>query len=360
MLTQIKTHIPADKVKALALDEDVSLNTLSALGINFEGNALNEMMKYAQDALPDTVTAQSLGTPIQFLQYWMPETIMTLTQARTADELLGREIAGSWEDEEIVQRTLERVGQALPYGDYANTHNADYKEGYECRTIIRFEDGFTVNRLEEARASRRRINSGEEKRASVAESLAISMNEVAFVGYNGGNNRTYGILNDPNLSNYVTVATGTSGNTTWASKTFDEIISDFKVGFRALRIQTGSNFNPMRDPMTVGIASSCFETGLQAMNSLGTQTVLEWIKANYPNVRLVAVPEFDGANASSNVMYFIADRIKSKKVAGQYIQDVIRLLGVEQHAKGFSEAYSNATAGVLVGQAVGVARFSGI
>lgn len=359
MSTEIKTSIPADKVKALAFDADVTMDTLAGLGINFDNRALNDMMKYAQDALPDSVTAQSVASPIQFLQHWLPETIEVLTRARTADELLGREIAGSWEDEEIVLKTMERVGQALPYGDYANTHNADWNPSYDRRTIIRFEDGLTVNRLEEARAAKIRVNSGEEKRASVAESLAIAMNEVAFVGYNGGNNRTYGILNDPNLPNYVTVATGASSNTTWASKTFDEIVNDFKAGMRALRIQSGSNFNPMKDSVTVGIAASCFDY-LQAMNSLGTTTVLEWLKANYPNIRLVAVPEFDGANASSNVLYFIADKLNGKKVAGQYVQDVMRLLGVEQHVKGFSEAYSNATAGVLVGQALGVVRYSGI
>ena len=357
--TQVKTSIAADKVKSFAMDEGTTLGTLSSLGINFEDRALKDMMKIAEDALPNTQTTQTVTTPIQFLQHWMPETIEVLTQARSADELLGREIAGSWEDEEIVLPIKERVGQARPYGDYANTHNADWNYNFEKRTIVRFEDGLTVNRLEEARASRIRMSSAEEKRASVAESLAIAMNEVAFLGYNNGANKTYGILNDPNLANYVTVATGAGGNTTFASKTYNEICNDFKVGMNALRTNTGDNFNPQRDKVTVGIASSVFEY-LYAENALGNKSVLTWLKENFPNIRLVAVPEFNGANASSNVMYFIADRLAGKKVAGQYIQDVIRLLGVEQHTKGYSEAYSNATAGVLVGQPLGVVRYSGI
>lgn len=359
MNTEIKTSIPAEKVKAYAFDADTTMNTLEGLGIHIEGRALNDMMAYAKDALPDTVTAQSVGTPVQFLQHWMPDTIRILTQARTADEFLGREIAGSWEDEEIVQKIVERVGQALPYGDYADTHNADWNPSYERRTIVRFEDGLTVNRLEEARAARINLNSAEEKRGSVAESLAIAMNEVAMLGYNDGSNRTYGILNDPNLPSYVTVAQGASNDTVWSSKTFDEIVNDFKVAMSALRVRTGSNFNPNRDSVTVGIASSAFDY-LQAMNSLGTTSVFDWLKKTYPNIRLVSMPEFDGANSTSNVMYFKADSLGGKKVAGQYIQDVIRLLGVEQHAKGFSEAYSNATAGVLVGQPLGIVRYSGI
>lgn len=357
--TEIKTSIPADKVKGYAFDADTTMDTLAGLGIHVEGRALNDMMKYAKDELPDTVTAQSLGTPVQFLQHWMPDTIRVLTQARTADEFLGREIAGSWEDEEVVQKIVEHVGQARPYGDYANTHNSDWNASFERRTIVRFEDGLTVGRLEEARSSRIRINSGEEKRSAVAESLAIEMNNIAFLGYNNGTNRTYGILNDPNLPNYVTVATGAGGNTTFASKTFDEIIADFKTAVSALRVRTGSNFNPQRDAFTVGLASSAYDF-LSAPNSLGTTSVFEWLKKTYPNIRIVAIPEFDGANAGSNVMYFKADTLGGKKVAGQYIQDVIRLLGVEQHAKGFSEAYSNATAGVLVGQPLGIVRYSGI
>lgn len=357
--SEIKLSIPATKVRAYAMDSDSTLNSLAMLGINFQGNALDELIHYAQDALPSTVTTPSVSTPIQFLQHWLAEPVEVLTRARTADELLGRDIAGSWEDEELVLTVKERVGQARPYGDDVNTHNADWNTNFEKRTVVRFEDGLTANILEEARAARMRINSSAEKRSSVAESLAISMNEVAFLGYNNGLNRTYGILNDPNLPNYVTVAQGASGQTTWVSKTYLEICNDFKIAFNALRTRSGNHFRPKEDECVVGISASVFDM-LDAQNELGTQSVFQWLKANFPKARLVAVPEFDGANAGSNIFYIIAEKLGGKKVAGQYVQDVFRLLGVEKKAKGFEEAYSNATAGALVGQPIGVVRYSGI
>ena len=41
------------------------------------------------------------------------------------------------------------------------------------------------------------------------------------------------------------------------------------------------------------------------------------------------------------------------------MQDALRLVGVEQHAKNFLESYSNATAGVMLRIPVGLVRFTG-
>ena len=101
--------------------------------------------------------------------------------------------------EEIVQGILEPIGNALPYGDYTNVPLASWNTNFVRRTVIRFEKGIKVGMLEEARASRIRISTSSEKRASAALSLEIQRNLVGFNGFNGGNNLTYGFLNDPSL-----------------------------------------------------------------------------------------------------------------------------------------------------------------
>lgn len=353
-------NIPAKRVKAYAIDADTTMATLNNLGIFISPAVMRDIMRnYATDGLPSPQTVPSMATPIQFLQYFIPNAIKVITKARKADELLGRDVGGRWEQGEVVQPILEVSGQAQPYGDKTNKNVNGYNANFERRTIVQFEQDIEVGILEQERGAAMRVDPSALKRDGAAESLAISANETAFYGYNDGNNRTYGILNDVNLSAYVTVASGAGGYTTWATKTFNEIVNDFKVAFSALRSKTGSNFDPYSDACTCGIADACIDM-LDVMNNNGTQSVKQWLESTHPNCRIVPVPQFTTANGGANVFYLIADNLQGRKCVFQFVPEVLRMVGTEKKAKGFLEVYSNATAGVLVAQPVGVVRYTGI
>ena len=358
-MKDLKLSIPAAKVRPYAMDEDTTMATLSNLGINASESVMREFMRYAQDAAPAGITTPTSTTPVQFLQHFLPDVIKVVTKARVADRLLGRDIAGSWAQEEIVATVIEHIGQARPYGDKTNDNLVEWNQNFERRTIVRFEQDVEVGILEEERAAAMRISSSSEKRIAAAESLAIEQNDIAFNGYNNGTNRTYGLLNDVNLGSYVTVATGSAASTTWASKTFNEITADIKTAMSALRVQTGSNFDPYADESVLGIADACIDM-LSTMNSLGSQSVKQWIAETYPKCRVESVPQFSGANGGANVFYLFAEKIGERKCINQYVQDTLRLLGVEKKSKGFIESYSNATSGVLVAQPIGCVRYTGI
>lgn len=357
--TQIRSYIPASKVRSFAWDSKTTEQTLDKLGIGFEKNALNEMQSfYGMDAAVTGVTTPSITTPIQFLQHWLPGFVEVVTAAREIDSIVGRTIAGNWHDESIVQGILERTGQAVPYGDHTDIPLASWNTNYEQRDIVRFEEGIQVGVLEEARAGAMNISSQTEKRAAAAESLAIELNNIGFFGYNEGNNKTYGFLNDPNLPAYTTVATGTGLSTTWASKTYAEIVADLRTAFAALRVQTGNLFKPERDRAKLAISVACMEY-LNVENEFG-KSVYDFLKQNYPNVTIESAVQLDGANSGANVFYLFAESINGKPVIHQFVQDVFRLIGVEKKAKVFLEDYSNATAGILVTQPIGIVRYSGI
>lgn len=356
-MAEVKFSIPADKVHAYAMDEKTTETTLNSLGIHYTANALDEFKAYACDAMDIQTTASNL-TPVQFLQFWMPSMIEVVTAAREADTILGREFAGSWEDEELVQPVIEYAGQARPYGDKTNLNLADFNINYETRTIVRFEQDVEVGKLEAARASKLRVDAMGSKRYAASLALAINANDIAFRGYNAGANKTYGLLNDPNLPSYTNFAAGTAGTTTWASKTFNEIVTDIKTMMAALRSRTGGNFHPESDKCTLALALSVVDQ-LQTVNQLGGTSVLDWLHKAYPNCRVTSAIQLDAANSSSNVAYLFADELAGQKVIGQYMQDALRLVGVEQKAKGTVESYSNATAGVFLRVPVAIVRFSG-
>lgn len=316
----------------------------------------------AMDAAPDlnpTVYAGNVGAPIQFLQKWLPGFVRTVTTARKIDELVGKMTAGDWADEEVIQGSMELTGLAVPYGDYTNVPLASWNFGFERRTIVRFEEGLRVGKLEEARAAKVGISSGASKRAAAALALDIQRNRVGFFGYNAASNRTYGFLNDPSLPAYVAV-TGAA----WTSATFLVITAQLRTALAALRTQSGDNVDPGTTRMTLAIASNRVDF-LSVTSDYGN-SVADWLKSTYPNIRVVSAPELNGANGGANVFYLYADAGSDNgsddggQTMVQIVPSSFMLVGVEQQAKAYVEDYANATAGVLVKRPYNIVRYTGI
>ncbi len=350
------------------MDEDdvKSYRELQSVGLGLNEADLRAMAAFAMDDTQGGVLSPSIGVPVQFLQAWLPGLVRAVFKVRMIDELVGITTIGEWHDEEVVQGAIESMGDAVPYGDLSNVPYASWNINFERRTIVRFEKGFAVGRLEEARASAIRVSSTAEKRIGVATALDIQRNQVGFVGYNAGADRTYGFLNDPNLPAYVTVANGaTSGTPAWATKSTLDIIADLIQGFQTLEVQSGGNIQPKNDDTTLALP-----TGWDAY--LGTPTTLgysasAWMKENYPRCRVVTAPQLQGANGGASVFYLYADGVESDPSSTDdgrtFLQAVpakMQTLGVEQQAKRFIEDFANATAGIMVKRPWAIYRASGI
>lgn len=369
--TSIRLDLAPNQVRGFKFDDDkykgykISTNDLQTLGIAMDAGIMSELskvctqpVKYSMDGAPLQTTA-TITNPVQFFQYWAPEAVQIVTSALKIDDIVGRTMAGSFEDEEIVTTIMERTGSAQPYTDTTNIPLASWNQNFETRNIVRFEEGLQVGYLEQMRASRMRIDSHKEKAAAVAQSLAIEHNNVGFYGYANGQNRTFGFLNDPNLPAYQTVAQGAAGSTSWSRKTFNEITADIITAVSTLVNQLAGWFDPTKDSFTLTM-SLVSTQWLNTMNELGTKSVFTWLKETYPNIRIESAVELNEANGGSNVFYMNVDRYNNVDVMKQYVQDVMRLVGIEKKAKVFLEDYASATAGVLVQQPLGVVRYSGI
>lgn len=366
--TAIHAHIAASTFLkgpfVMAADQAGDYADLSTLGIVLDRRDVNDMAS-AMDAnvLTPTIGAGSIATPIQFLQNWLPGLVRTITTARVIDELVGLTVGGDWADEEVVQQVLEPTGSAVPYTDTGNIPLASWNPSYERRTIVRFEQGFQVARLEEDRTSKApNINTASEKRTSAALALEILRNRIGFYGYMGGTGRTFGLLNDSGLPSYVTVANPGAG-TTWAVKTFLQIAADIRIAAAALRARSGSNIDPARTPLVLAIASAAVD--MLAVTSDYGISVADWIAKTYPKMRIVSVPEFDGANGGANVFYLYAETVDDGssdggRVFDQIVPAKLKSLGVEQRAKSYVEDYTNATAGVMLKRPWAVYRATGI
>lgn len=360
-----------------ALDESLP-TTLRALGIGFSPGVLDDMQSaarrygaefgIAQDAnnTQQPLLASSLSVPLQFLQNWLPGFVGMTTVPLLIDDILGITTIGTWEDEQIVQQILELSGSPVPYSDRGVVPLTDWNVQFAQRTVVRMELGMSVGKLEQARASRMRIDSADQKRASTTLQLEIQRNQLGFYGYNANLNQTYGYLNDPNLPAYNTVATGaTSSSKLWSLKTADEIQSDLLTAFAGLRTQSQGRIDPGKTPLTLNISTNCVDY-LNKTSVFMMRSVREWLEGTYKNVRILNAPQLNSANGGANVFIIHADTVQDglstddRKTFMQIVPAKMQFLGVGVTAKEYTEDYVNASAGVLLKRPYAVYRVTGI
>lgn len=365
-VSQIHLHIPAANVRPLPASMVKSPSDVAKLGFGFRKgmNTVREMAQmYAADSVQSGVTTPAIPGLVQFLQTWLPGQVAVMTAAREIDDIIGITTVGSWADEQVVQEVLENLAFAKDYGDYTNVPLADWNLTFEFRTVVRFEMGLRVGILEEERSARVRVNSAQSKRESCGLGLEIVRNLVGFNGYNSGNGKTYGFLNDPGLPAYVTVANGAASSPLWSLKTFLEICQDIRTGIVALRTQSKGVINPSKVPLTLAVGTNAIDY-LSKTSDFGI-SVWDWLKQAYPNIRVANAPQLSTANGGVGVFYLFADRIADLSTDGgrvfdQLVPNKFMALGVVKLAKGFEEDYSNATAGVMCKRPWAVVRYSGI
>lgn len=337
----------------------ICLDGVKGLNVHKMANAVGEFIGLGMDAdLTPPLTTASITTPVQFLQAWLPGFVNIVTAARRIDELVGIVTQGNWEDEEIVQGVLERVGNAIPYGDYTNVPLSSWNVNYERRTIRRFEEGLVVGRLEEARAAAIRANSAESKREASAIALEIERNRVGFFGFNDGAGRTYGFLNDPQLPAYITAPNGS-----WPTSPFLDIQQDLLTAYQQLRTQSQDLIDSERDEITLAVATNSRDF-LARTSDFGI-SVMQWLKETYPRTRVVSAPELNNANGGQNVFYLYAETVSESgsddnRTFIQVVPQRFMTLGVDQRSKNYEEDYSNATAGIMTKRPYAVVRFTNI
>lgn len=349
--------------------------SLYKIGIALDGHRVRQMrdgianfrrengIRNAMDALQPSVTTASVATPVQFLQNWLPGFVFVITAARKIDDLVGIATIGAWEDEQVVQGVMERVGTSVPYGDYTNIPLSSWNTNFVTRTVVRFEEGMQVGNLEAARSARMMVDDSGMKRESAALALEIIRNTIGFSGYNNGANLTYGFLNDPNLSNYQTVANGASTSPLWSTKTFLEIQRDILTAIVAIRNNSQDTIDPEKVDLTLAVATAAVDY-LATPSDFGI-SVRSWLREAYPRVRVVSAPQLNAANSSANVFYLYADAINDMSTddGRTWVQPVpakFLVNGVQQMAKSYEESYTNATAGLMLKRPYAVVRYSGI
>lgn len=335
-------ELAARKPVQLTADQAVNaVHTLPAIGIHGVG----DMVQDAMDSALVGPAGRSGSTPAQFLQVWLPGLVRQLTTVRAIDRIAGITESGNWYDDTVIQQVASPVGKAELYGDSTNVPLANYSHSYETRGIVRYEQGFEVTQLAEAREAAGGINMAAEKRGAATLALEIARNRLGFYGFFNGTTRAFGLLNDPGLPAY-----GAAASKTYSAMTFEELTTEIATQLGDIMVNSGGNVD-QNSAYTI-VMPLGYSTIMTKPNTYG-QTPLAWLNENYPNVRIEYAPEFVGANGGANVAYYFAEGIEDGSTdGGQAITQIVPAkffnIGSERRVKGYIEDFGSATAGVMV------------
>ena len=359
-------YIPAEMGFAMdeAPAEFQSMDALNMQGIGFKAGALEQVMSYAEDAAPTVTGAGSVNNPWFYLNYLAKKPIQAVTQRTVLDEILGRNSEGAWANVSITQQFREFTGRTAPYDDFVESAapRVNRAYSYESRDILRLSAGLIVTELESRQAAMipGQYSPSQDKREAIALLFKLDREAIGHYGYRLGGAKIWGLLNDPNLGPFYQVAKGAdSGETTWAGKTFHEIIADLMTAVASVQKHLKANFIPATSKFKIVIPVGC-DQYLGKVPECGGKTVREWIKEQWKKCEIHVDPCFDEALGGENVFYVIVDEVGSSPVADQHVPASLFMVGSMQREAGRSELWSMATAGVFVKQPLGVGRFFGI
>ena len=345
-----------EEVKTFDASNSNHMRMLDAIGVN--ENVYNTGMDAEAPYISGGVSARQ---PL-FTKY-LPGVVSDLTTVRKIDTLVGQLTVGSYLDQDVMQMIQERTGEAKSYSEGTQIPYTSYATTYERRDLVRFVIGTKSDMLSDGRMEATGVNPEQVKMSAAVTGLEIARNQVGFNGFTDGGNKTYGLLNDPNLPAYQTLPNGASTKSEWVNKTLLEKQKDFNIAVSSLRTTTGGNFDPTLDNFTIALALSVAGT-LTDTNEFGI-SMMSWINQTYPKCRIEFVPEFDSANGGANVFYMYVENMKlnssdNGSVIDSIITEKFMSIGKAQEIGGHKEGFINVVGGVFVKRPYGIYRATGV
>lgn len=311
------------------------------------------------------VSTPNINLPLGALNYIRPQAIEVLTAPRVADEISSAQKNGSWGDESITIKLKEYTGATSP-DDGLTSDGLQVKTNYQpvYRGAYYYMTGWMSTDRAEATVGAMAENYRADQAEAAMRTLSIDRNKFFFSGVaaEGSSLPVYGLLNEPSLGAYKTVsATGTSSSTYWSAKTPENIYNDVVDGINELYKQSNGIVQDELRNGTIILAVANGSLGnLDRGNSYGL-TARQKLKETYGDkIKIVAVPQFNSADSSSDVFYLIFDMGGNiPTLINSYIE-MAKAYPIFQKDSVVSQKISAATSGCIVQYPWAVVRYNGI
>ena len=198
--------------------------------------------------------------------------------------------------ETVTYYSYDKVGLAKIISNYASDlPRADVKGKPTTAVIKSIGDSYGYS-VQEMRASRMAGKNLDVRKAESARyQIDYLCNKIAWIG--DEETGLKGVLTEGNDVPLYTLANGSSGKTTWADKTADEILADIT----GMQKQMATVTKKVEKADTLALPSYAYiELANKRIDNTAT-TVLKYIQDNLPDIKqIVSCPELDADSVETN------------------------------------------------------------
>ncbi len=312
------------------------------------------------------ITTPNINLPLGALNYIRPSAIEVLTAPRVADKLAAPQKNGTWGNQAVTIKLKEFTGKSSP-DDGLTSDGLQVKTNYEAkmRGVYYYTTGWLATDLEETTVGAMAENYRADQAEAAMRTIAIDRNRYFFSGVKLANNPAglYGLLNEPTLGAYITVANNgaASPSTYWSAKTPEQIANDVVAAVNQLYVQSnGIVEDELRNGRIILAVATGSLGNLDRTNNYG-KSARGMLKETYSDrLEIVAVPQFNNADSSSDVFYVIFDMGGSTPTLLNSYVEMAKAYPIFQKDSVVSQKISAATSGCIVQYPWAVVRYNGI
>lgn len=311
---------------------------------------------FALDAQPQTITTPNVGIPAFLANVIDPQFVRVLNTPMKAAQAFGGEVKkGDWTTITTQFPVVEATGDVAPYGDYNNggksgsNYNWVPRQSYHYQTVSQFGD------REVDMFGLAQINYVNDVNYGAMLVLNKFQNRSYLRGITGL--QLYGALNDPSLPAAISPTTKLAGGTTWAVAQAFEIFND--VNLLYIQIQTQlQGYSIDRDTAMTLVLSPSLEPRLSAVTQFTLASVRQAIKENWPNMKIVTVPEMN--TTAGQLMMMIVDEIDGVKTFYCAFTEKLRAGRIVPELSAYKQKKIGGTFGAICRRPLAVAQMIGM
>lgn len=302
-------------------------------------------LKMVMDSAP-TITPNNIGMPAGILTNILQQNVRVLLTERSADLVIGEKRAMlAFTQNNIQVPVVEQTGTATPYADFNDPASTGINLTFNNVNQHRFATKVSIGDLEQGQVAHAGIDLVSMQYSAATEIIAREQNYIAYNGYvnNSSNVWTcYGLFNNPDLSNYETIAKE------WGTATWEEIVNDIRKLIGLLINQSGGRVKSI-SKMKLALPPEKKMRIISLLTSLGVNP-MEQFKSVFPNLELVEAYEMRGAyTGGKDVCYLICEDVVGElPVMTQGISELGRMSRVEYKHNGYSQQVIGGTLGCVV------------
>jgi|SRR5579859_385275 len=328
------------------------IHFMQSHGRELQGLMLMDPTERAYDAQPALVTQANAGIPSLFTTYVDPKIIEILVRPTKAAELYGETKKGTWVTDTAMFLVAERTGEVVSYGDFSQDGMSNANVVFPQRQSYHYQTNTRWGERELARAAEAKIDWANQVNLGSVLALNKYQNQAYLFGIAGLQN--YGGTNDPSLPAPI------APTSSWFGADADVIYADVLRLVQQM-IAQGNGLVDAETAYTMGISPGNV-TNFNNTNQFNVN-VYDQIKKNFPNLKIVTIPEFalngGGGAGGTELVQLIADNVEGQRTCEAAFTEKMRAHAMVVKTSSWEQKKSQGTWGVIFYRPVFVAQMYG-